>query len=363
MIDAAIYLGKPSAIPIEETRPRRVTPAARGPARGQRRARGALRPVAGHASLGTRRPGPAGPARQQRRVAVRNAQLFAQVEAQNAQLLELDAAKDEFLRGVSHNLQTPLTSIRAHADSSGSDRPDRRLGIITEQSERLSRMVRQLLTVTRLESGTFHPRTEVVALGSQDPQGLGGARRGRRRVRGRRPDRGMAGDRRRRPARSGPLGAPRQRAQVRWAPTESRSSCPWKPDASRLRIDHHRRRAWCARRRTATGCSVDSSGAATSNEQGSGLGLYVSRALCRAMDGDLVLEPPLAGARRGVQRLPAGRARDGGLTAGSSRPSGRRPGHGSSPTQGARPAGTVPPIGRPGRRRPEHAFAPRTAAS
>ena len=29
--------------------------------------------------------------------------------------------------------------------------------------------------------------------------------------------------------------------------------------------------------------------------EGSGLGLYVSRELCRAMDGDLVLEPPAAG--------------------------------------------------------------------
>src|SRR5436190_8584960 len=45
-------------------------------------------------------------------VAIRNADLFARVEAQNSQLLELDAAKDDFLRGVSHNLQTPLTSLR-----------------------------------------------------------------------------------------------------------------------------------------------------------------------------------------------------------------------------------------------------------
>ena len=73
------------------------------------------------------------------------------------QLLELDAAKDDFLRGVSHNLQTPLTSIRAYAHQLQGDRPDRRLEIIAEQSERLSRMVRQLLTVTRLESGRAPP--------------------------------------------------------------------------------------------------------------------------------------------------------------------------------------------------------------
>ena len=70
-------------------------------------------------------------------VAVRNAQLFERVGAQNARLLELDAAKDDFLRGVSHNLQTPLTSIRAYAEQLAAERPDRRLGIIAEQVDRL----------------------------------------------------------------------------------------------------------------------------------------------------------------------------------------------------------------------------------
>ncbi len=98
-------------------------------------------------------------------VALRNAELFARVEAQNAQLLALDAAKDEFLRGVSHNLQTPLTSIHLYAEQLAGVRPDRRLGIIAEQSERLSRMVRQLLTVSRLESGaTLRSESEVIAL-------------------------------------------------------------------------------------------------------------------------------------------------------------------------------------------------------
>jgi signal transduction histidine kinase len=57
--------------------------------------------------------------------AIRTARLFARVESQNRQLLELDAAKDDFLRGVSHNLQTPLTSIRAYADQLIDAAPDR----------------------------------------------------------------------------------------------------------------------------------------------------------------------------------------------------------------------------------------------
>ena len=98
-------------------------------------------------------------------VAIRNAQLFSQVREQTHRLEALDAAKDDFLRGISHNLQTPLTSIRAYSEQLQAERPDRRLTIITEQSERLSRMVRQLLTVSRLEAGTLKPRVEVVALG------------------------------------------------------------------------------------------------------------------------------------------------------------------------------------------------------
>jgi signal transduction histidine kinase len=53
-------------------------------------------------------------------------------------------------------------------------------------------------------------------------------------------------------------------------------------------------------------------GATASGEGGSGLGLYVSRGLCRAMGGDLVLEPstPRAGASFSIV-LPAERAEEG----------------------------------------------------
>lgn len=89
--------------------------------------------------------------------AVRNAELFAAA----ADLAEL---KNEFLRGVSHNLQTPLTSIRAFAGQLAEESGDRRLGIIVEQSDRLSRLVSQLLTVSKLEAGTLRPQLDVFAL-------------------------------------------------------------------------------------------------------------------------------------------------------------------------------------------------------
>jgi signal transduction histidine kinase/HAMP domain-containing protein len=96
--------------------------------------------------------------------AIRNAQLFAEVE-------RLSETKSEFLRGVSHNLQTPLTSIRAIASQLATQRradggpagADRGLDVIVEQSERLSRLVEQLLIVSRLEAGTLHPQVEVFA--------------------------------------------------------------------------------------------------------------------------------------------------------------------------------------------------------
>jgi signal transduction histidine kinase len=53
-------------------------------------------------------------------------------------------------------------------------------------------------------------------------------------------------------------------------------------------------------------------GAERSPDEGSGLGLYVSRELCRAMRGDLVLDPPQAG--RGASfsiHLPAESAEEG----------------------------------------------------
>ena len=230
-------------------------------------------------------------------MAIRNAQLFARVEAQNTQLLELDAAKDDFLRGVSHNLQTPLTSIRAYAHQLQTDHPDRRLDIIAEQSERLSRMVRQLLTVTRLESGALHPRSEVVALGPRVKRAWEALAAADVALTVEDGSQGWLA-----------IADVDQLDQVLWALLDNAVKYGTRSPiavevgldeaAKRLRLTiTDRGRAWP--RPIGRACSAGSSGARRpARDEGTaaaGSGLYVSRELCRAMDGDLVLEPTAAG--------------------------------------------------------------------
>jgi signal transduction histidine kinase len=72
------------------------------------------------------------------------------------------AVQTDFLRGITHDLQTPLTSIRAVANelqqSKGLDATGRAdLETIAQQADRLRRMVGQLLAVSRLEVGALTP--------------------------------------------------------------------------------------------------------------------------------------------------------------------------------------------------------------
>ncbi|MBI3746632.1 MAG: HAMP domain-containing protein [Chloroflexi bacterium] len=164
MIDSAIHLGDPEWVMVEEVVPGESRPVRAVLALPDER----VGVLVGHLPA-TRRWDAADQDllelyASEVAVAIRNAELFEQVQQQTRRLEALDAAKDDFLRGISHNLQTPLTSIRAYAEQLEGERPDDRLLIITEQSERLSRMVRQLLAASRLEASTLRPRLEVVAL-------------------------------------------------------------------------------------------------------------------------------------------------------------------------------------------------------
>jgi two-component system sensor histidine kinase KdpD len=84
-------------------------------------------------------------------------------------LRQSDSAKTALLRAVSHDLRTPLTTIVTASAAVGSpslstaEREE--LGqSIGEEAGRLSRLVDQLLDLSRLEAGTAQPRREVCSI-------------------------------------------------------------------------------------------------------------------------------------------------------------------------------------------------------
>jgi len=82
-----------------------------------------------------------------------------ELRAANAQLKSLDRLKDDFMSSVTHELRTPLTSIRALAELMADDpqMPDGQrqqfMRIIVTETERLSRLVNQVLDLAKIESG------------------------------------------------------------------------------------------------------------------------------------------------------------------------------------------------------------------
>jgi two-component system sensor histidine kinase KdpD len=96
-------------------------------------------------------------ARERQRLAERSAAAEAARRA--------DAAKTALLQAISHDLRSPLTAITTAAsglrqsDLAGEDR-EALLGAIDAESERLARMVEDLLDVSRIEAGAVNPRTD-----------------------------------------------------------------------------------------------------------------------------------------------------------------------------------------------------------
>lgn len=77
----------------------------------------------------------------------------------NEQLKSLDKLKDDFMSSVTHELRTPLTSIRALSemmlDDNEMDLIQRQqfLGIVVTETERLGRLVNQVLDMAKIEAG------------------------------------------------------------------------------------------------------------------------------------------------------------------------------------------------------------------
>jgi signal transduction histidine kinase len=75
----------------------------------------------------------------------------------SGELESLERLRRELVANVSHELKTPISALRAHIENllDGVEDPDPQvLQVMLQQSERLSRLVDQLLDLSRLESGT-----------------------------------------------------------------------------------------------------------------------------------------------------------------------------------------------------------------
>ncbi|MCB9079843.1 MAG: histidine kinase [Anaerolineaceae bacterium] len=86
-------------------------------------------------------------------------QATSELRAANEQLKEVDRLKDDFISTVTHELRTPLTSIRAFSEILH-DNPDldveqrsKFMAIILKENERLTRLINNVLDLSKIESG------------------------------------------------------------------------------------------------------------------------------------------------------------------------------------------------------------------
>jgi signal transduction histidine kinase len=91
-----------------------------------------------------------------------------------SQQKEVDRLKSDFISMVSHELRTPLSVIKGYASTLlnprlelDADKQTRFIRGINDASDRLTRLIDNLLSVSRLESGRFKLNTQAIDLGEQ----------------------------------------------------------------------------------------------------------------------------------------------------------------------------------------------------
>ena len=206
---------------------------------------------------------------------------------ETAALRRSDVIKTALLRSVSHDLRSPLTAILASAEALRIDPSERDelAAAITEEATRLSRLIDNLLDLSRLEADAAEPRPEwssveeVLGAAIETVAGEVQARGRRRPAAGARRS-GAARARVREPARErpAPLGrpsrvGPRPRRR-RPDPDPRRGSRPGIPKAQQERIFEPFYR----------------SGTDATGHRGSGLGLAIVRGFVEANGGRVWVE-------------------------------------------------------------------------
>lgn len=252
---------------------------------------------------------------QQAATAIDHALLYARVRQQADELNRMAAIQSDFLRGVTHDLQTPLTSIRALAAElrearSLDDAARNDLDTIAHQAERLRRMVSQLLVASRLEAGVVTPGQEVFKAESIVQ----------------RTWEALRADRQFELVDDGPphlvVADPDRLEQVVWAVLDNAVKYSQPGSAVRVRLSatpHHGEGEQLLARIAVSdeGAGMDeatrehafdqffrSADARRLAPDGSGVGLYAARGLMRAMGGDIGIESRLGAGTTMTLTLP-----------------------------------------------------------
>jgi len=91
---------------------------------------------------------------------------LTELQTAYGKLKDLDRLKSDFISTVSHELRTPITSIKAFVDILGlkknltDERRKRILATISAESDRLARLISDLLDLSRIESGVMQWRDQ-----------------------------------------------------------------------------------------------------------------------------------------------------------------------------------------------------------
>jgi signal transduction histidine kinase len=103
-------------------------------------------------------------------VAIENAQLYTQQVEARRKVEDLSRLKDEFLSIASHELRTPVTSIKGYTQLAKSliqesdlETSSEYLDVALDQIDRMSRLILELLDVSRIETGRLEIRREEIS--------------------------------------------------------------------------------------------------------------------------------------------------------------------------------------------------------
>jgi signal transduction histidine kinase len=223
-------------------------------------------------------------------------------------LAEAEAHERHFLVRVSHELRTPITAIRGHVDALRddiTDDPEAReasLGVIRAESERLTRLVGDLVDLSRLEAHTFtldEHEVELRLLAEQGYQSF--AEEARRRDisydlwLGADPVVSTDGDR-----------------VLQIVSNLLSNAFSWTPDGGSISLALAKEDGTVRLAVTDSGPGIPPAERdrvfrpfVSENGGGTGLGLAISRELAQALGGDLKLESVLGRGSRFELRLPA----------------------------------------------------------